>query len=162
MAQINQNQVWEQINKEIFAVLGMVTKKGEARTVGIVYVEHDGKLYISSQKQAWKVRHISNNPHVSLTIPIAKRIPLLPWIKIPAATITFSGQANILNFDDITDELIHKLFRGMEFSEAEKAEMGIIEVKPVGDFVTYGVGVKLMEMRDREKARGRIAVNGVN
>ena len=101
MTQLNKTQVWEQINKEIFAVVGMVTKNGEARTVGIVYAEDNGKLYISSQKQAWKVRHITQNPHVSLTIPIAKRIPLLPWIKIPAATITFSGQGSILTLDDV-------------------------------------------------------------
>ena len=162
MAQISNNQVWEQINKQLFAVLGMVTKNGKARTVGIVYIAQDGKLYISSQKQAWKVKHITQNPHVSLTVPIAKRIPLLPWIKIPSATITFSGEANILNFADITEEVIQKLFRGLELTESEKADMSIIEVTPVGDFVTYGVGVKLMEMRDREKARGRVAVNGVN
>ena len=33
------------------------------------------------------------------------------------------------------------------------------EVMPVGDFVTYGVGVSLMEMRHPDKARSRVAVN---
>ena len=46
-------------------------------------------------KEAWKVRHITQNPHVSLTIPMHKRISFMPWIKIPAATITFSGSARI-------------------------------------------------------------------
>ena len=159
MAQINKNQVWKEINKQLFGVLGMVTANGEARTVGIVYVEDDGKLYISSQKQAWKVRHIAQNSHVSLTVPIHKRIPFLPWIKIPAATITFSGEARLLVYDEVSDSVIQKLFRGMEFSQEEQDNLSIIEVMPVGNFITYGVGVSLSEMRDPQKARGRVAVN---
>ncbi len=161
MAQINKRQVWQEINKQLFSVLGMVTPNGEARTVGIVYVEDDGKLYISSQKQAWKVRHIAQNPHVSLTVPIHKRIPFLPWIKIPAATITFAGAAQLLNYDQTSSSTIQKLFRGMEFSAEERDKLAIIEVTPVGNFITYGVGVSLSEMRDPQMARGRVAVNGV-
>lgn len=158
MAEITSNQVWEEINKQLFAVLGVVTQTGEARTVGIVYVVVDGKLYISSGKQAWKVRHIDQNPHVSLTVPIHKRILIMPWIKIPAATITFSGTARLLAYQDVSNEAIQKLFRGMILSEAEKEDMRIIEVTPVGDFITYGVGVSLMDMREPTKARGRAAV----
>jgi len=160
MAEISTTQIWEQLNKQLFAVLGVVTKKNEARTVGIVYIVEDGKLYISSKKQAWKVRHIAQNPHVSLTVPIHKRIPLMPWIKIPAATITFSGKANLSEYETVSDEIIQKLFQGMEFSTEEKADLRIIEVTPDGDFITYGVGVSMMEMRDQEKARGRVAVVG--
>ena len=160
MAEISSNQVWEAINKQLFAVLGVVTKTGESRTAGIVYAVQDGKLYITSQKQAWKVRHIAQNPHVSLTIPIHKQILFMPWIKIPAATITFSGTASLLAYQDVSDETIQKLFRGMILSEAEKDDMRIIEVTPVGDFITYGVGVSLMEMREPAKARGRVAVVG--
>jgi len=160
MAEINSNQVWEEINKQLFAVLGVVTKNGEARTVGIVYAVQDNKLYISSQKQAWKVRHIAQNPHVSLTVPIHKSIPLLPWIKIPAATITFSGKARLLAYDAVSAETIEKLFRGLEFSDEQKENTQVIEVTPLGHFVTYGVGVSLMDMRDTEKARGRAAVTG--
>lgn len=158
MAEINTIQIWEQLNKQLFAVLGMVTKKGEARTAGIVYIVDDGKLYISSKKQAWKVRHIAQNPHVSLTVPIHKRIPFIPWIKIPAATITFSGEARLLAYDAVSDETLEKLFRGLELSDEQKENTQVIEVTPVGHFITYGVGVSLMDMRDTEKARGRVAV----
>ena len=36
--------------------------------------------------------------------------------------------------------------------------MSIIAIEPVGDFVTYGVGVPLMTMRNPEDARGRAPV----
>jgi len=158
MAEITTEQVWTELKKELFAVLGMVTAKGEARTVGIVYAVHDRKIYLSSKKTAWKVRHIQNNPNVSLTVPIAKRIPFLPMIKIPAATITFSGLGKIVSLENIGEEVLNALFRGLEKNDEILAESRVIEIEPVGEFITYGVGVSMMEMRDTELARGRAPV----
>ena len=124
--------VWQEVEKQLFAVLGMVTAKNEARTVGIVYVVHQHCLYITTKRTAWKTRHISQNPHVSLTIPIAKRIPLMPWIKIPAATITFSGTATIHEPSEVAPELLHKLFRGLETNADMLADTSIIAVDPMG------------------------------
>jgi hypothetical protein len=35
--QLTTAKVWQEIEQNLFAVLGMVTSKGEARTVGIVW-----------------------------------------------------------------------------------------------------------------------------
>ncbi len=158
MAEITTEQVWQEIEKQLFAVLGMATARHEARTVGIVYAVYERKLYISSLKSAWKARHIARNPHVSLTIPIPKRIPLLPWIKIPAATITFPGLARVLEGTAVPQPIIQKLFRGLEITPESSPPYVVIEVTPEKEFVTYGVGVPLMTMRDTTKARGRTAV----
>lgn len=155
-------QVWEAIEKEIFAVIGMVTQQNEARTVGIVYIVENQKLYITTGKTAWKTRHIAQNPHVSVTIPIAKRLWFMPWMKIPAATITFSGRARLLEIDEITEGLIQKLYRGMEVDQSVRENTCIIEVTAEKEFITYGVGIPLMDMRDPQKARGRVSVNGIN
>ena len=156
--QFTSNQVWQAINKEMFAVIGMVTAKNEARTVGVVYVVQDQKLVISSKKEAWKAQHIAGNTAVSVTIPIAKRIPLMPWIKIPAATITFSGTARVFPAVDAPKSLLKAVFQGFAEDEAKIADACLIEVTPEKEFITYGVGVSLMEMRDTEKARGRAPV----
>lgn len=76
--QLTSNQVSAEIEKNFFGVLGMVTAKGESRTVGINYVADDHKLYINTLKSAWKTKHVARNPHVSLTITIPKRVPLMP------------------------------------------------------------------------------------
>jgi uncharacterized pyridoxamine 5'-phosphate oxidase family protein len=156
--QLTTDQVWHEIEKNLFAVLGMVTPRDEARTVGIVYVVDDRKVYIGTQKAAWKVKHITRNPGVSLTIPIAKRIPFLPWIKIPAATITFAGTANVREHTEVSANVLKKLYRDVVKDEAAIAESCVIEVIPQGDFITYGIGIPLMQMRFPEKARGRVAV----
>jgi hypothetical protein len=156
--QLTTSQIWQAIEKELFAVIGMVTGKGEARTVGVIYVVRNGRLYIGTQHNAWKVRHIAQNPHVSVTIPIAKRIPLLTWIKIPAATITFAGTARILTDDSAPPEILQAVVRGLADDEELIANSALIEVTPEKDFITYGVGVSLMTMRNREKSRGRVPV----
>ncbi len=152
--QLSSDQVWEEIEKNSFGVLGVVTAKGEPRTVGIVYVVDDHKLYIGAEPNAWKTKHIVGNPHVSLTIAIPKRVPLLPWIKVPAATITFSGTAKILEKDEVGAELLQKLYR----HEEGRGEWCAIEVTPQKDFITYGVGISVVQMRFPEKARARVPV----
>ena len=156
--QLTSDQVWTELKKELFAVLGMVNSKGEARTVGIVYIVQDYRLYISTEKEAWKTRHIQGNPHVSITVPIAKRIPIMPWIKIPQATITFSGMAKVLDAKNIQGDILHALFHGLESNQEMLATTAILEIEPLGEFVTYGIGIPLIQMRHREKARGRATV----
>lgn len=154
--QLTSQQVWEAIEKELFAVVGMVTAAGEARTVGIVYIVRERKLYVATGADTWKARHIAANPHVSMTIPIAKRIPIASWIQIPQATITFSGTARVIPAADASSEIKQALFRGA--GDDLIADSCLIEVTPEGEFVTYGVGVPLMQMRRPEAARGRAPV----
>jgi hypothetical protein len=158
--QLTSGQVWQAIEKELFAVIGFVTARQEARTVGIVYVVRDRKLYIATGKDTWKARHIGGNRHVSVTIPVVRRIPLMPWMKIPAATITFAGTARIIPAQKAPAELLAAIFRGASANAELVADSCLIEVTPVGDFVTYGIGVPLMQMRHPEQARGRAAVDG--
>jgi uncharacterized pyridoxamine 5'-phosphate oxidase family protein len=158
MADLTTAQVWKEIENNVFAVLGMVTANHEARTVGIVYVAQGGKLYIASKSDAWKVRHIANNPHVSLTVAIPKRVPLMPWIKVPAATITFAGRATVTPATQTDPAILQLIYRGLATDAETLAQSSTIVVEPTGDFVTYGIGVSLMAMRDTVKARGRVPV----
>lgn len=155
---LSSTQVWKEIGRELFGVLGMVTARGEARTVGIVYAVHDHRLYIATGRETWKARHVRGNPHVSITVTIPKRIPLWPWAKIPAATITFSGLATMHDPEEVGADILHSLLRGLETDAEMLATMCVIEVQPVKEFITYGVGVSLLTMRHPDKARGRVPV----
>ena len=157
--QLTSEQVWQAIEKEVFAVLGMTTIKCESRTAGIVYIVKNRRLYIASGEDAWKVKHIAQNPHVSLTIPVHKSIFFMPWVKIPAATITFSGTAKILDPQETPTEILQALFRGMESDRDLMEGSCLIEVTPEKEFLTYGIGISLMQMRDPDKARGRVPVS---
>jgi nitroimidazol reductase NimA-like FMN-containing flavoprotein (pyridoxamine 5'-phosphate oxidase superfamily) len=159
VTRLTAEQVWREIEQNLFAVLGMVTSHGEARTVGVVYVVDDHKLYVGTQREAWKTRHIAQNPHVSVTIPLTRRLPFLPWIKIPAATITFSGRARVLEHRELSAGLLGRLYHDVVKDAEAMAASCVIEIVPEKEFVTYGVGTTLMEMRFPEKARGRVTVS---
>lgn len=156
--ELTSDQVWEVIEKEIFGVIGMVTANSEARTVGIVYVARDRRLYIATGSDTWKAQHIAQNPHVSLTIPVHKSIPLMPWMKIPAATITFCGEAKIFDHAEASPEILKAIYRDMAENQERMAESCLIEVTPVKDFLTYGIGIPMVKMRTPEQARGRAPV----
>ena len=148
------NSIWDEIEGNNFAVLGMVTARHQARTVGIVDVVDGHRLYIGTGRDQWKSKHIAQTGDVSMTIPIPNRVPLMPWIKIPAATITFSGTAHVLEADQLETALFDKLHR----HDAERTGWRAIEVTPNGHFVTYGIGVSLLEMRHPDRARARVPV----
>ena len=92
-----------------------------------------------------------------MTVTLPKRIPFLPFIKIPPATITFSGDAEILRIDDVAQEAVERLFHGLKLDSDLIEDTRIIRVVPYGEFVTYGLAMPVRQMRDTEKARGRAA-----
>jgi nitroimidazol reductase NimA-like FMN-containing flavoprotein (pyridoxamine 5'-phosphate oxidase superfamily) len=155
---LTSGQVWQALEREIFAVLAWVTPRGEPRTAGIVYAAKDRRLYIATGLSSIKARHLARAPHVSLTVTVTKRIPLLPWIKIPAATITVQGLARVLPASAADPGIRARLLRGLTPTEQDLADLCFIEVTPAGEFLTYGIGVSLMTMRRPEAARGRAPV----
>ena len=155
---VTSEQVWKALEREIFAVLATVNGRGQPRTAGIVYTVKNKVLYIATGLASFKARNVARNPHVSLTVTVGKRIPFLPWIKIPAATITFQGLAALRPASTVGPALRKILLRGLKVTEQDLADLGFIEVTPVGEFMTYGIGVPLMTMRVPEAARGRARV----
>ena len=157
-APIGSDLVWKEIEKRSFAVLSYVNPQGRARSAGIVYVAIDRVLYVRAAKDSWKAKHILLNPHVALNVTIAKRVPFMPWIKIPDATIAFSGTARVLPMSDLDPTLLETLTGRLIEQHGTNADNCIIEIRPTGHFATYGVGVSLLDMRDPQKARGRTPV----
>lgn len=150
MVDVTAQQVWKRLRKASFMVVGMVTARGQARTVGVVPVVHDGELWYASKASEWKVRHVRANPHVSVTVPVQRGIP-----PIPPATITFAGTARVV--DDpaqVPGPVVRAVTRGLK--ETDAASSVFVAITPTGDMVTYGIGVSLWGMLDTEKARGRL------
>jgi hypothetical protein len=147
--------VWDAIGDSIFGVLGFVNQGCEPRTAGVCFVTDGRSLLMTSGADSWKVRHIARNPNVSMTITVPKRIPFLPFIKIPAATITFKGDAEILAMTEVDNSVATRLFRGLEPDRKVVEETRIIRLVPRGDFVTYGIAMPTMRMRKPSEATGR-------
>ena len=156
-APVTTESVWKAIESGLFAVLAFANAKGQPRTAGICYAVRDRHIYVLTGKDTWKVKHIARNPDVSLTVTLPKQVPFLPWVQIPAATVTIQGNAEILGYADIPPDVFRTLTRGAELPVSVE-EMVAIKVKPVGEFVTYGINVSLLTMRKPDEARGRAPV----
>ncbi|WP_154793678.1 pyridoxamine 5'-phosphate oxidase family protein [Occultella kanbiaonis] len=155
MVELSTDDVWRVLEKQNFMVIGMVSARGMARTAGVMPCVVERVLWFTTNTQEWKAKHLAANPEVSATVPIPKRIPFVPWVQIPAATVTFAGVAQILPATQMPPGAREKLLRGLELGGAERGALIGVGVRPAGDFVTYGVGCSLLEMRDTEMARGR-------
>ena len=147
------DEIWEHIEKWPFAVLGYVTPEAEPRAAGVMYKVRDRKLYVVTGPDTWKARHIGQNPHVSITVTVP-RLPIRIR-QVPPAVITFSGHATIVPLEEVDAELVAQLTRGMS---GELGPMCIIVIEPAGRFVTYGIGVPAMTMRNPHKSLARVPV----
>ena len=154
---VTTEQVWKAIDDAFFGVLAFVNRDGQPRTAGVNYAVGGRSLYISTDTDSWKVRHIAANPNVSMTVTVPKRVPFLPFIKVPAATITFRGEAEILGVSDVDPSVFARLGRGKERDPAVLAATAVIHIIPRGDFLTFGIGMPITQMRKHAEARGRAA-----
>ena len=76
---------------------------------------------------------------------------------IPPATVSFHGNAIVHPAGSAqVGPLLEEL--GSLLPAERRASAAIIEIRPQGAFVTYGVGVSLAKMRDSASARARVPV----
>lgn len=148
------DEIWQEIEKWPFAVLGFVNPSGEPRAAGVMYVVRDRRLNVVTGPDTWKVRHIQANPNVSVTVTV-QRLPIRIR-RAPPAVITFSGLATIVAMGDVEPALRKDLLRGVDVT---MGEMCVIQIEPVGRFVTYGIGVPIMKMRTPGAALARVPVS---
>jgi hypothetical protein len=54
--------------------------------------------------------------------------------------------------------ILHALMRGQESDPEKLVGISVLEIEPQGEFVTYGIGIPLIQMADPARARGRVPV----
>ena len=156
-ARLTAEQVWHQVAKGSFAVLSYVTPAGEPRSSGVLYKTIGGRLYIAVAPDSWKARHVAASGRVAVTVPVRRGGLLSLVAPIPPATISFHATAIVHPADSPQVRPLLKELASLLPAE-RRASACIIEVLPEGFFVTYGVGVSLLQMRDPAAARARVPV----
>jgi hypothetical protein len=153
-ARPSSERVWRTLAKASFAVVSYVTPGGAPRSSGVVYTVVGGRLYVAVAPDSWKARHIATGGQVAVTVPVRRGGILSLLFPIPPATISFHGTA-----------IVHpagspgsKALEGLEslLPADRRASATIIEIVPEDRFLTYGVGVSLMQMRSPAAARAHV------
>lgn len=157
-ARLTSEQVWHQLTKASFAVLGYVTPAGEPRSSGVVYTTVGRRLYVAVASDSWKARHVAASRRVAVTVPVRRGGLLSLVAPIPPATIGFHATAVVHPADaPQVGSLLKEL--GSLLPAERRASACLIEILPEGVFVTYGLGVSLSKMRDPAAARARVPVS---
>lgn len=157
MTTLSANQVWRKLNKASFAVVSYVTPAGEPRSSGVVYKDVDRRLFIAVAADGWKARHIAASGRVSVTVPVRRGGLLSLVLPIPPATVSFHAAAKVHPAGSQEAVSRSKELGGLLPPERQESAC-IVEIVPEGEFVTYGLGVSLMEMRTPAIARARVPV----
>lgn len=158
VSRLTGEQVWHAIGKASFAVLSYVTPSGEPRSSGIVYKVLDRRIYVAVEPDGWKAKHIASGGRVAVTVPVRRGGLLSLVAPIPPATVSFHATAIVhAPGSPEVGPLLDKL--GALLPAERRDSASIIEIVPEGEFVTYGVGIALMKMRDPTAARARAPVS---
>jgi hypothetical protein len=150
--------VWSALEKASFAVVSHVCPSGEPRSSGVVYGVVNRRLYVAVAADGWKARQIANGQEVAVTVPVRRGRILSLLMPIPPATITFRATATIHPAGSLDVKSVSKDLAKL-VPEERKDSSVIIELAPKGRFLTYGIGVSLMDMRDPTLARGWVFVS---
>ena len=156
-SRITSESVWRELSRHSFAVLSHVNAAGEPRSSGVVYGLIGHRMYVVVAPDSWKARMIEPGDQVSVTVPVRRGGVLSLLFPIPPATISFHARATVYPVDSpqiarLPDDLARLL------PEEGRAASCVIELVLEGQFLTYGLGVSLSEMRNPSIARGHLPV----
>lgn len=154
-ASVTTVDVWRSLEKASFAVLSYVTPAGRPRSSGVVYAVANHRLYVVTAPTSWKARHIQDGAQVAVTVPVRRGGALTLVAAIPPATISF--HAIVRRAISPSEAGIPERLQAL-LPPARRNEAVVLVLQPADDFVTYGLGVSLKQMRDPVASGSRVPV----
>lgn len=156
-ASLSTEAVWQALAKASFAVVSHVSDAGAPRSSGVVYGVADRRMYVAVAADGWKARQIVTGQEVAVTVPVRRGGILALLVPIPPATITFHARATVhpagsLDIGSVSKELMKLV------PDSRKEGSCVVELVPEGRFLTYGIGVSLMDMAHPALALARVPV----
>jgi Pyridoxamine 5'-phosphate oxidase len=152
------DDVWGAIEKASFAYLAHVTPAGEPRVSGVTFRSAGHRLYVATAPDSWKARHIEASGRVAVVVPVRRGGILSLLLPLPPATISFQAKAVVDpagplgEVGSVPEQLVSVT------PNERKALARVIELSPEGEFLTYGLGVSLMDMMRPTIAQARVPV----
>ena len=156
VSRLSTERIWTELSRASFAIVSHVTSAGEPRSSGIVYAIDERHLYVAVAPDSWKARQITDQQELAVTVPVRRGGLLSLFLPIPPATISFHARAIVhpagsLDLGSVSKKLLSLLPK-------DRRHATVLELVPEGSFLTYGIGVSLIAMRDPVIARGHVLV----
>ncbi len=155
--QLPADRIWKGLEKASFAVLAYVTPTGKPRASGVLYAVEGRRLYVVTGPDSWKARQISTGDEVAVTVPIRRGGLLSLLAPIPPATVSFHARVTVHPAASVSIDSMSKKLASL--LPPERRDGCLLELVPVGHFLTYGVAVSLLEMGKPALARAHAPVS---
>lgn len=151
------------VRKRKFGVISVVDSKGRPHSTGIIYgvsrPESEFALYIVTQKNAAKVRHLKKNPTVTLVVTF----PHYYLRFVPDSYVMFQGTAD---FVTLRDEEVQwafsqgKILRAnLQVDSEIMRDAVVIRIRPRKTVYVYGLGISMNQLRkDPTAARYKVKI----
>jgi hypothetical protein len=115
-------------------------------------------MYVVVAADRWKARNIAADSRVAVTVPVRRGGILSLVAPIPPAAISFHATAIVHPAGSPGQPALPGKLTSL-LPPPDRSSSSVIEIRPAGDFVTYGIGVPLLRMRIPDLTRGRAPVN---
>jgi hypothetical protein len=153
---ITADRIWRELERATFAVISHVTPEGKPRSSGVMCAAVNHRLYVVTAPESWKSRQIATGDEVAVTVSVHRGGVMTLVAPIPPATISFHAAATVHpagkpSAESVPKKLASLLPRG-------RRSGCLIELSPRGAFLTYGIGVSLVDMARPEAATARVPV----
>ena len=109
-----------------------------------VYASDGHIIYLISGKNTQKIRNISKNKKVGVTIPFYKNYLHRMISMVPPAAISFRATAEILDIGDIEASALYRKVLNFDLPEGHEDDNVWIRLTPCRVVTCYGVGVSLL------------------
>jgi len=157
-SRLTSDRVWRELAKTSFAVISYATSTGKPRSAGVVYATVGRRLYVVTGVDTWKARHITASGQVAVTVPVRRGGIMSLLLPIPPATVSFHASAVVHPADSLDGFSLPKRMTSVLPPE-RRTTICVIEIRPEGRFVTYGLGIPLWQMRTPALARACVPVD---
>ncbi|MFW9877287.1 MAG: pyridoxamine 5'-phosphate oxidase family protein [Candidatus Thorarchaeota archaeon] len=143
------------IKKNMWLVISTVDKELQPHSSVVMYQSDGYNIYFETGENTLKAKNIRVNNKISVTIPFRKNF-LHKIIPAPPAEIHFKAIAEFTSKDNDTAKKVME--KVLIYNEKAGIEDGTVWIKiiPSNIIATFGVGVKLLDMRKPEKARNLV------
>lgn len=153
MADTLEKEVRSVLKNNRWMTLATANKNGIPQSSVVMYASDSEVIYVMTGNRTKKARNIRKNNHVAVTIPFYKSLLHRLITIAPPAEITFRGTAELLDQSDNEAQKLYKEKMKVDVSNDIQKDSIWIKITPGKRIECYGVGVRLYDLRNPEKAR---------
>ncbi|MFW9829910.1 MAG: pyridoxamine 5'-phosphate oxidase family protein [Candidatus Thorarchaeota archaeon] len=146
------------MKKNMWLVLGTVDNQQQPHSSVVMYQSDGCNIIFETGENSLKAKNIRVNSKISVTIPFRKNF-LHKIIPAPPAELHFKAVAEFISKDDEKARKIMEKVVKFEEKAGIAEESVWIKIVPSNIISTYGIGIKLLDMRKPEKARNLVKLD---